>query len=358
MSLSSNYFSYEAESEIVGAMLPERLYFSRSCQYGVPFVAAEYCDLTQLSQGMVLDEWQHGWHPPEHNIHPEYVIGNNGLSRQLRDTKQFFVARQDQVDYLKSHGYKKIKAIGMPIIYVDVPKIDREPGSLLIMPVHTLDHTTLDIDFESYIDSIVSVSDKFSNIVACIHPSCIKKSYWVDSFIERGISVISGAHIADQNSLLRMAVLFSKFEFVTSNGLGSHLAYSAFFGAKPSIYGHLVKYETKNIHNEGIYKNCPELTPILRQKLTAEYKKKIFSCFYCMPWEAEECIEWAEFQLGKKHKLTPEELLVTYLNNLGDEIEGLKKISSKLERIKKHCLFGILISFWRKFINQNFEVFE
>ena len=36
-------------------------------------------------------EWQHGWIPPERNIHPELVIGSCGLSRLDRRSRTFYV---------------------------------------------------------------------------------------------------------------------------------------------------------------------------------------------------------------------------------------------------------------------------
>lgn len=299
---------YKNESEVLGVPIPDRIYCSENCQYGVPFVAAKYCGFDEPPNIRVKGEWQHGWHPPEHNVHPELVIGSNGLSLLTCHKKRFWVARKDQADYLKSAGYRKVAAIGMPIIYLPKIEVAREKDSLLVMPVHSLASTTHNWDFEKYADEINLIKNNFSRVVACIHPDCIAKNYWAPSLTARGIPIISGAHLKDRNSLLRMALLFSRFEFVTTNGFGSHLVYSAFFGAKPSIFGSLAKYSKVDFQKDLIYNNCPDLLSIVIRMTSEKYLRQVYGNFFLNPWEADKKHQWAEFQLGLQHKCNPKQL--------------------------------------------------
>ena len=289
-------YIYDYESRVLGLNLPKRDYFSRNCQYGAPFVAANYCGIDSTNYTWVKGEWQHGWHPPEHNVHPELVVGNTGLSRFNKLKLRYWVARKDQADYLLSCGYKNVEAIGLPIIYLPELEIERQKNSLLVMPVHSLSSTTHNWDFEQYAGEIYSIKDRFTRVIACIHPECIQKKYWVESFMKRGIPVISGAEIRDKNSLLRMAYLFKSFDFLTTNGFGSHLAYGSFFGAKVSIFGSLARYSHDDFKDDFIYKNCPELLPIVLNFMTDSNLKKLYSLFFVNPWEANCYIEWGKNQ--------------------------------------------------------------
>lgn len=138
----------ERERAILGFDIVDELDLGVNCQYGVEHVASRYCGLEQVHR--YPGEWQHGWHPVEHNFHPEFVVGSTGISLHERRYKKFFVARQDQATYLTQHGYRHVEAIGLPIIYVGKPRVERLPRSLLVMPMHSVNDTTHDWDAESY----------------------------------------------------------------------------------------------------------------------------------------------------------------------------------------------------------------
>ena len=183
-----------------------------------------------------------------------------------------------------------------------------------MMPVHSLETTQHNWNFDRYADQIADIKHRFSKVVACVHPECGKKGYWAPHFSKRGISVVSGAHLNDKNSLLRMAVLFSRFEFVTTNGFGSHLAYGAFFGAKPSIYGDAAVYSGNDFRGDMIYANCPEVLPSVWHLLHPAFLKSVYHDFFCDPWLAVTHEKWAQFQLGEGHKLRPRRFRQIFFN--------------------------------------------
>jgi len=271
-------------------------------QYGAAYVAQKYCGLPLFKELRIRGEWQHGWHPEEHNVHPELVIGNNGLSKTGR-SNYYWVARKDQEEYLKSHGYINAQAIGLPIIYVEKPKIRRVEGSLLVMPAHSLPTTTHKWDMQTYAREIGEISSRFSKVVVCVHPSCLKKRYWVDEFEKRGFSVIPGADPYDSNSLSRMAELFCGFKYVTGNTFGSYIVYSAFFGAKPSIYGSYAEYREEEQRNTPLYMNCPELLPIVTNLTNETNIRKTYDWLFSDPDAARSHKGWADYQLGQSNKL-------------------------------------------------------
>jgi hypothetical protein len=293
------------ETETVGAPLPER----RICEgnhYGNLDIAARHCGLAAAPYS-IPGEWQHGWHPPEHNIHPELVVGSDGLSR-FRKRRPIWVAREDQEIFLRNAGYSRVKAIGLPIVYLAKPPVQRLTGSLLVMPLHSLPSTMHDWDADGYVAQIRAVASRFSAVIACVHPSCFEKGYWVGAFRNAGISVVSGATLGDRNGLARMAALFSRFEYVTSNGVGSHLPYAALFGAKPSIYGSIAIYKPEDLAKDSFYRNCPEVLGALAKITGEEYLRATYPRLLRNPWEGEECVKWAAWQLGVQFRQTPSEL--------------------------------------------------
>lgn len=275
--------------------------------YGDLWVASKYCGLSFIP-GFINREWQHGHVIKERNIHPEFVIGSDGLSRS-RKNKNYYVARKDQVIFLNQEGYTNVTAIGMPIIYAEKPNVERIKDSLLIMPMHTLSQTSESFDEEEYAKFIDEISFKFKKIVCCLHKSCFEKKYWINTFSKRNIEIIQTADEDDANTLNRLSYLFSRFEYVTSNSFGSHLAYSAFFGAKPSICGPKPNWKPDDYKNLTFYKNVPALLDILKDWDESNYIKKCYDFLYLFPWEAKLQVEWAKFELGSENKKSSEELM-------------------------------------------------
>jgi len=290
----------------IGIQLPQKI-GKDGHSYGDVHIASKYCGFKK-NHLSINGEWHHGAIIPERNIHPEFVIGSDGKSFSRRIVSTFYVAREDQKKYLESCGYKYVHAIGMPIIYLEKPKIERIRNSLLIMPVHSLSDTIENYSGDSYANYIDSLSPYFNEIALCVHSSCFKKRNWIQPFIDRGIAIIEGADERDINSLNRMAHLFCRFEFVTTNGFGSHLAYAAFFGAKVSISGPIEKFDRTIYSKVLFYSNVPELLDILEKWDKEEFIKKTYPFLFIKPQNAKHLNEWAEFQLGLDCKKSPSQL--------------------------------------------------
>src|ERR1700736_4070991 len=84
-----------------------------SFQYGAGEVAAKYCRLHFSPRGL-HGHWLHGWSSKYDAFDPRRVIGET-----VRDpsTEPCWVARKDEEEYLRKHGYVA-RAIGLPIAYV------------------------------------------------------------------------------------------------------------------------------------------------------------------------------------------------------------------------------------------------
>lgn len=308
--MSSNYPSRLVSPELNRLIrsLPQRQCFdirSLGTLYGADWLAAAYCGLQRPPippEGI----WQHGWIPRHLAITPAAVLGGYGGFKELRDTGKFSVARQDEEVYLRAAGYRHVRAIGLPVAYLPDCEQPRLQGRLLVMPVHSDVNTLLLHDFDAYVAAIDSIRSNFEEVVVCVHPACFAKGYWVDSFQRLGFPVIEGSIYDDRNGLLRLQRLLKGFEFVTTNGFGSHLAYGAFFGAKVSIYGPEAD-QTKEEHV-----NTPEVAafdPADWEVVSRKALSRVYPFLIQEPWKAQLECGWGQREVGAENKLTPSELM-------------------------------------------------
>jgi hypothetical protein len=277
---------------------------SLSCLYGADHLAAQYCGF-KSSPSVPDGHWQHGWIPQYHAISPAMVICGEGDYPEKKQTGKFFVARQDEVDYLRGAGYRHVEAIGLPVTYLKPVEQQRLRSRLLVMPVHSLETTSLRLDFESYADAIDQIRDEFEEVVICVHPSCYAKGYWVENFEQRGYPIVTGASLFDRKGLHRMQRLMSGFEFITSNGFGSFLAYGAYFGARVSVYGPDCE------RSEEDYKNLPSNHgyPDGFWKLeTQTAVKREYPFLFGDPWGISSQEKWGRLEVGADQVPTPHRL--------------------------------------------------
>src|ERR1051326_4592435 len=121
----------ETIQEIEVQLPPMERYPQKPGFYGADVNAAEYCGLKNTPE--VPGVWQHGWTPSYWRpIHPDMVMGET-----TNPHATYFVARKDEEHFLKGFDYPNVKAIGLPIIYARRRKVQRRPGSLLVMPAHS-----------------------------------------------------------------------------------------------------------------------------------------------------------------------------------------------------------------------------
>ena len=306
--MKAPYPELHSESQIVGVPLPELIQAPFSEQYGSRWQAARYCGLSSPPSSLP-GEWQHGWLPEYANWHPEGIVGTDGTSRYRKTESSQFVARQDQAEALTRFGYTKAFAIGHPLAYVDAPRVDRLPNSLLVMPVHSISTTEHQWNFDEYAECIEGISADFDQIVICVSPSCFQKGYWVEAFRRRGFPVISGANFLDKNAYVRMATLFQRFEFTTTNGFGSHLAYAQFYGSRTTIYGPWPDYRPKDFEKDPFYLRCPEILEFYFATPHRERVRGSWPWLFRDPREGIAAREWAEGQLGKDQKRGAQELM-------------------------------------------------
>jgi hypothetical protein len=291
------------------AGLPDRATipdFSLARAYGADKVAAAYCGAPAGKRPPGV--WQHGWISGRRSFHPALIIGGFGSYEAIKATERFWVARKDQEQVLRAHGYRFATAIGLPIVYLPRPAVARIPGSLLVMPVHSLDTTTHQWNFEEYAECIASIRHNFSSVVICVHPVCKEKGYWWPAFERRGFHIVEGAFGGDGNSLARMQHLLETFEFVTTNGYGSHFVYAAFFGAKPSIFGPFARFRAEDYRDVPLYRDVPGILGPTIEACSEPEVRKDYPFLFVEPHRATDHSVWAAAELGADCRATRSEL--------------------------------------------------
>lgn len=274
-----------------------------SDHYGALHEAADYAGLALPEQYMLRGIWQHGCLGPWEATSPGPLFFNSPQANSW----PLFVSRPEEADYLRAHGYPRAQAIGTPIIYTSGESVARMPGTLLVMPTHTLAGDSFEdrTPFGQYADEIKSITGRFRRVVVCVHPNCRKNDLWIREFSERGIEIILGAQTNDRNALRRMRGLFEQFESVTTNGWGSHVAYALYFGAKVSLYGREVVPGVANSLRDVSWAADPATLMAQLSEAVNQRKREFLHRLYRTPDEGVKDINWGRWFLGAERKLTP-----------------------------------------------------
>jgi hypothetical protein len=310
-----------------------------SDHYGALQVAAAYSGLVVPPRYVIQGIWQHGVFGPWQHFHPTILVYNapGAAGRPV------YVTREDEAILLRQQGFKQVRAIGLPILYVPEPTVERIPGSLLVVPTHSLsgDKHVDQGAFERYADSIREVAGRFSHVVACIHPNCRRNGLWVKEFTERGIEIIYGAETGDANALLRMRTLFAQFESVTTNEWGSHVAYALAFGARVSIAGQPITADPSMHARDEMWKNDPAAMQQAFSPEVAQARRKFLERFYVPPTDGVADVEFGRWFIGAAHQLPPVEMAAVLKTLITPEPRALAgaRVSGAAAVARKRILF-------------------
>jgi hypothetical protein len=275
--------------------------------YGSYKVFSQYLGLKKTAN-FIYGTIMHAWSPKEMNLFPEFIISHN------KKNSREYLDRQDQVDFLKKKGFKNVYCIGNPIIYFPKININRIKNSLLVMPQHFAKHTLEDLSKNdiAYTEFLKPKISKFDFVVLCLHPEDFEKGNY-KSLRKLFRNIVKGAYIEDINGYERIIKLLCQFEYVTTNFFGSNVAYGAYFGCKVSVIGpqYLQKAEMLNYKFQlfkNVSKNENDALINYQNEIMQKKLPKIYNRFVCNPKRAKKNVKWGKWQLGEKHKKSPEEL--------------------------------------------------
>ncbi|MCU0793519.1 MAG: glycosyltransferase [Opitutaceae bacterium] len=285
-----------------------------SDNYGAVHLAARHAGLDLSGHPYFLrGVWQHGVFGPWQEHAPETLAYCSPHYAKW----PLFVAREEQAAVLRAAGASDVTAIGMPFAYVPPSGLPRAPGSLLVVPTHTLAGATFEdrTPFRNYAAYVKSLAPRFSRIVVCVHPSCQKNGLWINEFAALGIETVIGATVNDLHSLARMRALFDQFEFVTTNGWGSHIAYALACGARVSIQGDAIEESPETYRNwlrqDLTWSSRPDLLAAIHNPEVFRRRREFLDRLYVAPHLAPADVAWGEWWIGTGHKLSPEAMRAT-----------------------------------------------
>ncbi|MCS7029372.1 MAG: FkbM family methyltransferase, partial [Bacteroidia bacterium] len=149
--------------------------------------------------------------------------------------------------------------------------------------------------------------------------------------------------------------LMSRFEYVTTNAFGSHIAYAAYFGAKVSIYGSYAEFKEEDFRHDPFYSKNPKLLAVALN-LTSESKvRKELSHLFVLPHKAKILTEWGKYEVGEANKKSVSQLYkilkITFKDRM---VATLGRLGSTSKKIIK----SVLPKKTRQFINLHFRGIE
>jgi hypothetical protein len=286
--------------------------------YGADLIAHEYTGVR--GDAVVPGYWMHGWLPAYHNVHPALIALHKKegqaagydfaaqIAEEKADAPQW-VARADQAAYLAGHGYRHVRAIGLPIVYLPPPAVARVPGSLLVLPPHShRNHGPGDPLAEAYAEAILSVRRRFEHVWVGISEDDILDRQWLEAFRSRGIGVFTTTDRGDSRTLARLRRVLSAFEYVTTNGFGSHVALAAYCGAKVSVFGPFADFPRERMAATHAMKIHPELLDAACALCTEEALRRHYPFLFVEPDAATARQEWGAAEVGEPCRLPAAEL--------------------------------------------------
>lgn len=305
-----------------------------SHSYGAHVIARRYCGIDGGGP-IVPGYWMHGWLPAYHHVHPAFIALHKkegqhegyDFEAQIREDKAYvpqWVGRPDQVAFLRLHGYRHVEAIGLPIVYLPRPQVRRVPGSLLVLPPHGhRSHGPGDRLAEVYADAIADLQGRFEHVWVGITADDLAHREWVEPFRRRGIGVMTTTDQGDPMTLARLQRMLCTFEFVTTNGFGSQIAFAAYCGARVSVYGPFAEVPPDRIKATYPVKMFPALLDQARYLLSEAALRSHYPFLFVEPDQAIERRDWGAHEVGEPWRLTPERL---------SDVFGWNRFSGCLQR--------------------------
>ncbi|MBF0185529.1 MAG: hypothetical protein HQM06_14245 [Magnetococcales bacterium] len=267
--------------------------------------------------------WMHGWRYDliradqwacdAHIGLPGHPDGKFVIPIQRR--RPFLVSNRKLERMLQEAGYDDSRAVGLPFTYVERdPSVQRMPGSLLVMPSHVLINMPGRANEIEYLEYIRTIAPAFKRVVFCINLACLANGMWLDNLKKYGFDYIFGAGMMDQNALFRMRRIFDSFEYMTSNGIGSHHIYAGLCGVKVSLAGPLDNCRWDMFKNEPAWQDPVEREKLIHHATMYQHDqvRQLYPWLYVEPHHGVNCLEWSQEETGLHHKVSFEELAILF----------------------------------------------
>lgn len=269
-------------------------------RYGFSHLLAQRLGLARPPRSFA--NWLHGW------IWWEAQDALDLMFNHAIRHKTHVVADPSQRAVLLKEGFTDVRAGGLPFAYTTKSAYERIPGSLLVMPPHSSEVDKLKNSQTAYLDYVESIKASFELVVVCVFHSDLTPEFEAD-LRRRGLHYLLGARPDDANALQRMRAIFEAFEFVTTNTMGSHIAYAMLCGCRTSIAGPAYAYKQEDFESLNNPENAAYLKRLLhyysRDYLAREYPGLITNS----PAEGVSNVDLGRRAVGAAHLLDDREII-------------------------------------------------
>lgn len=296
--------------------------------YGASRIIANQLGLKTTPKS--FSSWSHGCN-----------AGTTMYSEQIAWNKSWalhkLVRNEEVATFMTHQGFRKIEAVGMPIIYVDKLIHNRMRKSILFMPAHSLSYVKIKQDVESIIKIAKMHKSNGHYVCFCVHRDCVEHGDVISVIEDSGLDWFAGASANDINSLQRMRNIFDYFEYVGSNTMGSHFFYSQLCGAKFFFTEPYFEYKPNMFLNDPILgKNKQKRDKIINASSKKRVKEQYPSYFEGLE-NAKSDYELASYVCGVSSKRTSDELALLLGWGLKEQItsRAISFVDRAFRRIKK-----------------------
>ena len=235
--------------------LPEIQRISLECgdadPYGIRYHISSWLGMESTPRTNL--NWMHGWrfYPL---LHPK-LLPISAKREEINLTNQ-----EEEAKFLREKGFSSSYAAGSPFLYAKPNKsIQRIPNSALIVSAHSTMENPRDIDHYNFVQKNESLLRSFDTLASCMGGYDAMKA-WKSKSDDSKFSIpwITGAWFTDRNALQRIWCLFSSFETLITNHIGSHIPYALACGCKLIFVKPMYKLDRANIlAKEKIYRENP-----------------------------------------------------------------------------------------------------
>jgi hypothetical protein len=246
--------------------------------------------------------WFNGW--LWHGITEMDILENPNIDKST----PIIVSTYQQKKNTLRDGFTNVIIGGLPFGYIhrDMShrcSIERIKNSvLLIIPKLVGSSPTQAIEL---IDKAKKFKNSGYSLCVCIFERDLENRELYDTLKKHEIDYVFGASAYDKNALERMFILFSTFEFVLSNVIGSHMVYAALCGCKIG----LLETKTPIIHvSRRVLKFSYARDRDINGYLNF-WDRKYSWLKVKSPQEAKQHIEWGMDESGYRYHLNDDELL-------------------------------------------------
>ena len=252
--------------------------------YGVRHTIAEKAGLKSTPK--TKTRWYHGWNALPLND-PKLLITCGNFSELKNFT--YLTNTQPEADLLSRNGFKNATAVGSNFLYAKPHSLpSRIPKSVLVVPTHTTSRCSDSFNISQNVENIINQIEHSPEIMACCVGGNDALSLDNNIFSNLTFPSVTGAWTLDKNALIRMWMIFSAFETIITDAIGSHIAYALACGTKVKIV------ESKNkinkdaiLANEPYYKTNPDLLDFALKENTIARVRKNFPEIFSATTEKE-----------------------------------------------------------------------